>query len=142
VAGRDAISWRECRDLLYGTLKCLELTLACTGVYNEGVSKKLVLWLVVGSVMGIMLIALIYGCFDIHDIKPFPSDPESSVVIASALLMLSFRVLLISILLLGGLVFLAAWFCPLSAANEHRSLGRSEPKPFISPPHIAISLRI
>lgn len=105
-------------------------------------SKKLILWLVVGSIVGIMLFALTYGCFDIHDIKPFPSDPESSVVLASSLLMLSFRVLLISILLLGSLSLLAAWFCQVFAESEHPSLERSRPKPSISPPLLAISLRI
>jgi hypothetical protein len=89
-----------------------------------------------------MLLALIYGCFDIHDIKPFPSDPESSVVLASTLLMLSFRVLLISVLLLASLSLLGAWFSPPLGASAYTSPQRSKPKPFTSPPLLATFLRI
>ena len=110
-------------------------------MYNGEVSKKVILWMVVGAVVGIMLFAFIYGVFDIHDTKPFPVDPESAVLIASALLALSFRVLLIQIPLIGSLMLIAAWLRPLFA-HEHPSLESPEPDPFISPPLIAISLRI
>ena len=88
-----------------------------------------------------MLFAAIYGVFDVHDTKPFPVDPESAILFASALLTLSFRVLLISIPLLASLLFLAAWLCPLFAL-ETPSLEQPKPEPFISPPLIATSLRI
>lgn len=104
-------------------------------------SKKIILWLILGALVGIMLFALIYGLFDVHDTKPFPVDPESAILIASALLTLSFRVLLIQFPLIGSLMLLAAWVCPL-IAREISSLERAKPEPFISPPPIATSLRI
>ena len=104
-------------------------------------SKKVILWMVLGALVGIMLVAFIYGVFDIHDTKPFPVDPESAILIASALLTLSFRVLLIQLPLIGPLMLLGGLVCPLFA-REHPSLERPKPEPVISPPLVATSLRI
>lgn len=112
-------------------------------MYNGKVSKKFILWLVVGAVVGIMLFALIYGVFDFHDTKPFPIDPESAILIASALLTLSFRVLLIQLPLTATLMLLAWLLWSLFMGNgEQASLDRPQPEPAVSPPLIALSLRI
>ena len=104
-------------------------------------SKKIILWVAVGTVVSIMLFALVYGLFDIHDTKPFPIDPESAIFIASALLVLSLRVLLIRVPLPSPLAVLVAWLC---ASGEPCCFSRCEsaPDPFLSPPLTLLSLRI
>lgn len=114
-------------------------------MYKKSVSRKIILFLLLGA-MGIMLFALLYGVFDIrvlHDTQPFFVDPESAVVVASALLFLNLRVMAIGLLLLNITLLVQLLILPISAPTECWPTRGSAPEPSVSPPFNCLSpLRI
>lgn len=113
-------------------------------MYKKGVSRKIILILLMGAV-GIMLFALIYGVFDIHvlhDTQPFFVDPESAVVVASALLILDFQVMAIECPVLNLAFFAQILPLLMVALTESWPTDDLIPEPSDSPPFSRISLRI
>ncbi len=105
-------------------------------------SRKIILFLLLSAVVGIMLFALLYGVFDIHDTKPFFSDPESAVVVASALLVFCLRVMTFELPLLKLASLVQLFLLPVFAPRESWVSGEPAPEPALSPPLSCRSLRI
>lgn len=57
-------------------------------MYNLAVSRRRIVAFVVAAILMIMVGAMVYEAFDIHDPKPFPIDPEFLLYMFSALLVL------------------------------------------------------
>lgn len=113
-------------------------------MYKKRVSRKIILILLMGAV-GIMLFALLYGVFDIrvlHDTQPFFVDPESAVVVASALLILDLQVMAIERPLLDLGFFAQILSLPIAAFTESWPVVSLVSEPSVSPPSNRISLRI
>ncbi len=57
-------------------------------MYNCDVSRKFIIAFVVCAILMVMVGAMVYEAFDIHDTKPFPIDPEFLVYMLGAVLVL------------------------------------------------------
>jgi len=111
-------------------------------MYKKSVSRKIIPFLLLGA-MGIMLFALLYGVFDIrvlHDTQPFFVDPESAVVVASALLFFNLRVMATGLPLLNIALLVQLLISPISAPTECLPTRGSAPEPSSSPPFNCLSL--
>jgi hypothetical protein len=106
------------------------------------VSRKIILFLLLSAVVGIMLFALLYGMLDVHDTKPFFSDPESAVVVASALLVFCLRVMTFEFPLLSFASLVQLFIVPTIVSTERWVSADSAPEPALSPPLSCLSLRI
>jgi len=115
-------------------------------MYNCVVSRKFIIAFVVCAILMVMVGAMVYEAFDIHDTKPFPIDPEFLVYMLGAVLvlclgtavltigLLSFYFSLSDLLVSGLLNFVRGSSRRYQAFEVERNL--------FSPPLSVISLRI
>jgi hypothetical protein len=113
-------------------------------MYNHLVSRKFIIGFVVCAIVMVMLGAMVYEAFDIHDPKPFPIDPEFLVYMLGAVLVLCLGTAVLTVgllrfyfseLLVSGILKLARGSSRLYRAFEVERL-------LFSPPLSVISLRI
>jgi hypothetical protein len=70
-------------------------------MYNSAMSRRHMIALIAVAIIAVMLGALVYEVFDVHDTKPFPIDPEFLVMMSSGLLALCLSTVALAIRLLG-----------------------------------------
>ncbi len=110
------------------------------------VSRKSIVAFAVTALMLAMLAVLMYKAFDVHDMQPFPIDPEVPLFMLGSMLVLCIGTVALSVGLLRFCLLLAE-FLPLRALGCWRwSLAWRQGFEFerllFSPPCIVISLRI
>jgi hypothetical protein len=92
----------------------------------------------------VMVGALVYEAFDIHDPKPFPTDPEFLLMMFSSLLVICLSTVVLAIQLLGFLSseLLSHGLLSLTRGSWHRYQVFDAARLLFSPPLSARSLRI
>jgi hypothetical protein len=115
-------------------------------LYNCDVSRRFIIALVVCAILMVMVGAMVYEAFDIHDPKPFPVDPEFLMYTLGAVLMLCLGT---AVLTVGLLRFyfslselLVSGFLKLARASSRRCETFEVERLLFSPPLSVISLRI
>src|SRR5258708_102124 len=115
-------------------------------MYNCVVSRKFIIAFVVCAILMVMVGAMVYEAFDIHDTKPFPIDPEFLVYTLGAVLVLCLGTAVLTVGLLSfSLLFEELFVFGLLelAGCSSRRYGVFEVELFFfSPPLSVISLRI
>ncbi|MDX6463631.1 MAG: hypothetical protein QOE55_7328 [Acidobacteriaceae bacterium] len=115
-------------------------------MYNRAMSRRHILAFVTLAIITVMVGALVYEAFDIHDPKPFPIDPEFLLMTFSGLLALCLSTVVLAIRLLG-FYFLFLELLPHGLLDATRSLWRPHhtfegERLLFSPPLSATALRI
>jgi hypothetical protein len=115
-------------------------------MYNRDMSRRLLVAFVAIAIIAVMVGALVYEAFDIHDPKPFPIDPEFLVMMCSGLLALCLTTVVLAIRLLG-FYFLFSELLPHGLSDSTsgswcRHLAFEVERLLFAPPRSAISLRI
>jgi hypothetical protein len=108
-------------------------------------SRRLIVAFVASAIIAVMVGAMVYEAFDIHDPKPFPIDPEFLVMMWSGLMALCFSTLLVIRLLGICLLFfelLSHGLSELTPSIWRRYRTVEVERLLFSPPLSAISLRI
>ena len=115
-------------------------------MYDRAVSWKRIIGFALAVLIAVMMGALIYEAFDIHDTKPFPVDPEILLMMLSSMLIFCVGIaalvrrlfsldLSLSELLPLGLL-------GLSRSSTHQREAFERERLLFSPPLSGISLRI
>lgn len=115
-------------------------------MYNHAVSRRHMLAFFTFAIITVMVGALVYEAFDIHDTKPFPIDPEFLLMMFSGLLALCLSTVLLAIRLLG-FYFLCSERLPHLLSNStlgscRRYQAFEVERLLFSPPLSATALRI
>jgi hypothetical protein len=115
-------------------------------MYNCAMSRRHSIALLAVAIIAVMVGALVYEAFDIHDPKPFPIDPEFLLMMFSALLALCLSTVVLAIRLLG-FYFLFSEVLPhglldLTPGSWRRHQVFDVERLLFSPPLSATSLRI
>ncbi|MHB8389331.1 MAG: hypothetical protein ACYDBH_07085 [Acidobacteriaceae bacterium] len=124
----------------------LEITELWALMYDYDVSWKRIIGSIVTVMISVMVGALIYEAFDIHDTKPFWIDPEFLLMMLSSMLILCFGIAalvrrLFSLdLSLSDLLPLGLLGLSQSSAHEQEAFERE--RLLFSPPLSVTALRI
>jgi hypothetical protein len=108
-------------------------------------SRRHIVSFLVVAIMMVMMGAMVYEVFDIHDTKPFPIDPEFLLMMFSGLLALCLSTVVLAIRLLGFYFFselLPPGLLDLSRGSWRRYQAFDVERLLFSPPLSAICLRI
>jgi hypothetical protein len=108
-------------------------------------SRRHIIALLAVAIIAVMVGALVYEAFDIHDPKPFPIDPEFLLMMFSGLLALCLSTVVLAIRLLGFYFFselLPPGLLDLSRGSSRRYQAFDVERLLFSPPLSATSLRI
>src|SRR5258708_11814137 len=115
-------------------------------MYNRLVSRKLIIGFVVCAIVMVMLGAMVYEAFDIHDPKPFPIDPEFLVYMLGAVLVLCLGTAVLTVGLLSFYFslsdLLVYGLLTLVSGSSRRYQTFEVERLLFSPPLSVISLRI
>jgi hypothetical protein len=110
------------------------------------VSRKFIIGFVVCAIVMVMVGAMVYEAFDIHDPKPFPIDPEFLVYSLGAVLVLCLGTVVLSVGLLRFYFslsdLLVFWLLELARGSSRRYQAFQVERNLFSPPRSVISLRI
>lgn len=115
-------------------------------IYNGLVSRRLIVAFVVAAILMVMVGAMVYEAFDIHDPRPFPIDPEFLVYMVSAVLVLCLGTVVLTVSLLNFYLSLSE-LLPLKLLNltpglRHQYEAFEVEHILFSPPLSATTLRI
>ena len=115
-------------------------------LYNCDVSRRFIIAFVVCSIVIVMVGAMVYEAFDIHDPKPFPIDPEFLVYMLGAVLMLCLGTAALTVGLLSFYFslsdLLVYGLLKLVPGSSRRYQTFEVERLLFSPPLSVISLRI
>jgi hypothetical protein len=115
-------------------------------MYNCVVSRKFIIAFVVCAILMVMVGAMVYEAFDIHDPKPFRIDPEFLVYTLGAVLMLCLGTAALTVGLLSFYFSLSAllvnWLLELAPGSSRRYQAFEVERLLFSPPRSVIFLRI
>jgi hypothetical protein len=110
------------------------------------VSRKFIIGFVVCAILVVMVGAMVYEAFDIHDPKPFLIDPEFLVYMLGAVLVLCLGTAVLTVGLLSFYFSLAEllvnWLLKLVPGSSRRYQAFEVERLLFSPPLRVISLRI
>jgi hypothetical protein len=110
------------------------------------VSRKVIIAFVVCAILMVMVGAMVYEDFDIHDPKPFPIDPEFLVYMLGAVLVLCLGTAVLTVGLLSFYFSLSALLIngllELASGLSRRYQAFEVDRLLFSPPLSTISLRI
>jgi hypothetical protein len=115
-------------------------------LYNCDVSRRFIIGFVVCAILMIMVGAMVYEAFDIHDPKPFPIDPEFLVYTFGAVLVLCLGTVVLTVGLLSFYFslskLLVSGLLKLARGSSRRYQAFEVERFLFSPPRSVISLRI
>ena len=112
-------------------------------MYNRDVSRKSIIAFVICAILMVMVGAMVYEAFDIHDTKPFPIDPEFLVYTFGALLVLCLGTVVLTVSLFSFYFSLSKLLvAQLARGSSHRYQAFEVEHLLFSPPLRTISLRI
>jgi hypothetical protein len=109
--------------------------------------RKRVLVLAVAAILSVLMGALIYEVFDIHDTKPFPIDPEIVLIMLDSLLVVCLSTVVLTVSRLASFFSLVSELLPFGLSGLTPSLWHpcqafEGERLLFSPPLSATSLRI
>ncbi len=115
-------------------------------MYNQAVSRRRIVAFVVAAILMVMVGAMVYEVFDIHDPKPFLIDPEFLLYMFSALLVLCLGTVALTVSLLDLCLLLSELLryrpSKLVAALRHQYEAFEVEHILFSPPLSTATLRI
>jgi hypothetical protein len=115
-------------------------------MYNRLVSRKFIIAFAVCAILMVMVGAMVYEAFDIHDPKPFPIDPEFLVYTLGAVLVLCLGTMVLTVGLLSFYFslsdLLVYGLLELARGSSRRYQAFEVERLLFSPPLSVISLRI
>ena len=115
-------------------------------LYNCDVSRRFMIGFVVCAILVVMMGAMVFEAFDIHDPKPFLIDPEFLVYMLGAVLVLCLGTAVLTVGLLSFYFSLSELFIngllELAPGSSRRYEAFEVKRLLFSPPLSVISLRI
>ena len=115
-------------------------------MYNCDVSRRFIIGFVVCAILMVMVGAMVYEAFDIHDTKPFPIDPEFLVYMLGAVLVLCLGTAVLTVGLLSFYFplseLLVYGLLELARGSSRRYQAFEVERLLFSPPRSVIFLRI
>jgi hypothetical protein len=109
--------------------------------------RKRILVFAVVAIISVMMGALVYEAFDIHDTKPFPIDPEIVLIMLDSLLVVCLSTVVLTVSRLATFFSLVSELLPFGPSGLmpglwHPRQSFEVERLLFSPPLSAISLRI
>jgi hypothetical protein len=109
--------------------------------------RKRILVFAVAAIISVMVGALVYEAFDIHDTKPFPIDPEIVLIMLDSLLVVCLSTVVLTVSRLASFFSLVSELLPFGLSGLmpglwHPRQSFEVERLLFSPPLSATSLRI
>jgi hypothetical protein len=109
--------------------------------------RKRILVLAVAAIISVMMGALVYEAFDIHDTKPFPVDPEIVLMMLDSLMVVCLSTVVLTVSQLVSFFFLVSELLPFGLSGLTPGLWHPRQRfeverLLFSPPLSVTSLRI